>query len=145
MPMGIMPQVDALTTRPFLFVSDGRVRVTIVPRVMVGTARDAGNTPNTTIRAGMVLGRITVGGKVQQYVAGNSDGSQNPYGVLMDDVRVVDDNGTNQDQTVRVAVSGDVKASQLLIQGAAFVGHTNEAAARTALKAAGKCFIFDDE
>jgi hypothetical protein len=93
----------------------------------------------------MLLGKLTAGGKMMQYDALLADGTQTPYGVLMDDTRVVDANGSNVDQTVRVLVSGDLRASQLLIKGAAFVGHTNEAAARTALKAVGKCCIFDDE
>jgi hypothetical protein len=93
----------------------------------------------------MVLGQITASKKLVQYDAGASDGSQTIVGILLDDTRVVNENGEDQDQPVRVLMSGDVRASQLLIKGAAFVGHTNEAAARTALKAVGKCFLFDDE
>lgn len=145
MALGVGTVSDALATRPILFVSDGRVRATIVTRILAGTARDAVNTPTTTLRGGMVLGQITASKKLAQYNAGATDGSQNPVGILLDDVRVIDESGNNEDQTVRILVSGDIRASQLLIQGAAFVGHTNEAAARTALKAVGKCFIFDDE
>lgn len=145
MVMGIGTRVDALSTRPILFVSDGRVRATIVMRTLSGAARDAVNSPNSTLRGGMVLGKITAGGKLIQYDSAAADGSQTPYGILLDDTRVVDENGNNVDQQVRVLVSGDIRATQLLIKGAAFVGHANEAAARTALKAVGKCFIFDDE
>ncbi len=145
MPLGVGTRADALATRPILFVSDGRVRATIVTRILSGAARDAVNTPTTTLRAGMVLGQITASKKLVQYDAGASDGSQTIVGILLDDTRVVNENGEDQDQPVRVLMSGDVRASQLLIKGAAFVGHTNEAAARTALKAVGKCFLFDDE
>jgi hypothetical protein len=87
---------------------------------------------------------VTVGGRLIQYTSGASDGSQNPYGILLDDVRVVDDLGANLDQSnVRVLLSGDVKASQLLINGTALVGNAAETACRTALRA--KFFIFDDE
>jgi hypothetical protein len=145
MPLGVGTKADALATRPILFVSDGRVRATIVTRILSGAARDAVNTPTTTLRAGMVLGQVTASKKLVQYDAAATDGSQTIVGILLDDTRVVNENGEDIDQPVRVLMSGDVRASQLLIKGAAFVGHTNEAAARTALKAVGKCFLFDDE
>jgi hypothetical protein len=144
MPIGVQTQTDALATRPILFVSDGRVRATILPRSVSGAARDLGNTPQTTLRAGTILGRITATGLLVEYKTGPTDGSQNPYGILLDDLRVVDDNGSNQTQpNVRVLLSGDVKASQLLINGAALVGNAAETATRTALRS--KFFIFDDE
>jgi hypothetical protein len=144
MPPGIQTQVDSLVTRNVLFVSEGRPRVTLVPRVLSGAARDAGNTPTTTLRGGLLLGKITASGKLKEFDPAATDGSQNVYGVLLDDVRVVDELQQNQDQPqARIAVSGDVKASTLLIKGSSLVGHASETATRTALRA--KFFIFDDE
>jgi hypothetical protein len=145
MPAGVQPRIDSLESRNVLFTSDGRPRVTMLSRVIAGTARDAGNTPTTTIRAGTLLGRITASGKLKEYQPGASDGSQNFYGVLLDDTRVVDSNGTNQDQPgARIAVAAsDVRAAQLLILGASLIGHANETATRTAMRA--KFFVFDDE
>ncbi len=143
MQFGVQPQADALVTRPVLFVSEGRTRVSLVPRLLAGTARDAVNTPTTVLRGGNLLGKITSGGKLKELNPASSDGSQTFYGLLIDDVRVVDANGTNQDQQVRVATSGDVKASMLLVNGAALIGHASETTIRAAMRA--KFFIFDDE
>lgn len=117
----------------------------MLSRTIAGTARDAGNTPTTTIRAGTLLGRITASGKLKEYQPGASDGSQTFYGVLLDDTRVVDSNGTNQDQPgARIAVAAsDVRAGQLLILGNSLIGHANETATRTAMRA--KFFVLDDE
>lgn len=144
MPPGILNQVDSLSTRNVLFVSEGRPRVTLLPRILSGAARDAANVPTTTLRGGLLLGRITASGKLKELDPAATDGSQNFYGVLLDDCRVVDELAQNLDQPgSRIAVSGDVKASALLVKGAALVGHANEAAIRTAMRA--KFFIFDDE
>jgi hypothetical protein len=92
----------------------------------------------------LLLGKITASGKLKEFDPAATDGSQNVYGVLLDDVRVVDELQQNQDQPqARIAVSGDVKASTLLIKGSSLVGHASETATRTALRA--KFFIFDDE
>jgi hypothetical protein len=145
MPAGIQPSLSSLEPRSILFTSDGRPRVTMLSRTLSGAARDAGNTPTTTLRGGTLLGKITASGKLKEYTPGASDGSQNFYGVLLDDVRVIDNTGANQDKPeTRVAVgAADVRASTLLIGGASLIGHASEAATRTAMRA--KFFIFDDE
>jgi len=144
MPMGIQPQVDSLQTRNVLFVSEGRPRVTLLPRTLSGAARDAVNTPTTTLRGGLLLGRITASGLLKEMTPGATDGSQTFYGILLDDTRVVDENNANQNQPgARIAVSGDVRASSLLVLGAALIGNANETTIRTAMRA--KFFIFDDE
>lgn len=49
---------------------------------LASTARDSGNTPTTTLRRGLVLGKITASGKFAQYDNSATDGTQTADGVL---------------------------------------------------------------
>jgi hypothetical protein len=109
-----------------------------------GAARDAGNTPTTVLRPGLLMGKITSGGKYIEWTPAATDGSQNLAGILDIELRAQDFDATNQDRSFRVlAARGPVKARKLLILGAAFVGHADEFLARRQLAAAG--FVLDDD
>ena len=112
--------------------------------VISGAARDAGNTPTTVLRPGLLLGKLTTGGEYEEWDADASDGSQNLSGVLDAELRAQDFDAANQDRVFRVLVArAPLKARKLLIQGAAFVGHTDEHLARQMLYRAG--FVLDDD
>ena len=111
--------------------------------VIDGAARDAGNTPTTVLRPGLLLGKVTATGKLKQWDNAALDGTETVYGVLLEQLRMTDEDGNNVDRVVRVLVWGPIKVGALLIQGATFKGHADESAARTELKA--KNFMLDDE
>lgn len=73
--------------------------------VLVSTAVDTANTPTTTLRRGLVLGKITSTGKYKEYDPTATDGSQIPVGVLMHGRNMLDP---------RTATAGDRQASILL-------------------------------
>lgn len=108
-----------------------------------GAARDAGATPTTVLRPGLIMGRVTSSGELEEWDADASDGTQNIAGVLDIELRMQDFAGTNADRVSRNVVRGPVRASKLLIQGSAFVGHADEYLARRQLFAAG--FVLDDD
>ena len=110
-----------------------------------GAARDAGNTPTTILRPGLLLGRLTSGLEYEEWDADAADGSENFAGVLdTNELRMQDFDATNQDRSFRLLVGrAPVKARKLLIQGAAFVGHADEFLARRQMVASG--FVFDDD
>ena len=76
-------------------------------------ARDAGNTPTTTLRSGLVLGKVTSSGRFKQYGDTNSDGSEVAICVLKHEVRVIDSDGTACDAVGVGVVHGYVDASEL--------------------------------
>lgn len=80
---------------------DGVVTVKIV-----STAVDAGSTPTTTLRKGLVMGKITSGGKYREYLDSSSDGSQVAKGILTDEVNMLDAAGVVQDQLAVIAFAG---------------------------------------
>jgi len=93
------------------FLMDGGKRGTVISGVLSSTARDAfgspANSPTTTLRKGVVLGRLTASPyKFKEYVDGQLDGSGTALGILMDTVNLLDVNGTAQDAAVRVHVGG---------------------------------------
>lgn len=112
--------------------------------VISGATRDAGNTPTTVLRPGLILGKLTSGGEYEEWDADAADGSQDIAGVLDCELRAQDYDATNADRMFRVLVGrAPLKARKLLIQGSAFVGHADEYLARRQLCAAG--FVFDDD
>jgi len=106
-------------------------------------ARDAGASPTTVLRPGLLMGKLTSGGEYEEWDADASDGTQDIQGVLDVELRMTDYQGTAADRNARLLVRGPVKARKLFIQGLAFVGHIDEYLARKQMVDAG--FVFDDD
>lgn len=99
------------------------------------TCVDAGNTPTTQLRAGLILGKVTATGKLIAYTATATDGSQVAYGVLEMGLGMLDAGGTARDKLADCLIGGRLKAGQL-------IGLDN--LARKQLGTNGR-FIFDDD
>lgn len=108
-----------------------------------GAIRDAGNTPTTVIRGGLLVGKLTASGKLEEWDADAADGTEHLFGVVPHEIRAQDFDATNADRYAGVIVRAPLKAKSLLIQGDALVGHQDEYLARRALHAMG-CIIDDD-
>ena len=111
--------------------------------VYSGASRDAGNSPTTVLRAGLLFGIVTATGELEEWDADASDGTQDIAGVSNHELRAQDFDANNADRVAPLVVRAPVRASRLLIQGAAFVGHADEYLARRQMVAAG--FVFDDD
>lgn len=94
-----------------------------------GAARDAGGSPTTTLRAGLLMGVITATKLWKEWNPAATDGSQWIRGVLMSAVNT-QRNAANQNRLVgNIAQFGDFKGAQLLIPGEStygIVGKDNE-------------------
>ena len=108
-----------------------------------GTIRDAGATPTTDIRAGLLVGKETASGQLTEWDADASDGSQNLFGVVPLEFRAIDEDASDIDRFLPVLLRAPLKASGLLIQGTTLTGHVDEFLARRALHAQG-CILDDD-
>lgn len=111
--------------------------------IISGAARDAGNTPTTLLRRGLLLGALTSGGELEEWDADASDGTQNIFSVLNRETRAQDFDANNVDRHYETLVKAPVIAKQLLIQGSAFIGHIDEYLARRQMHTMG--FVFDDD
>jgi hypothetical protein len=78
------------------------------------TARDAGNTPTTTLRKGLVIGKITATGKYAQYNDAANDGTQVARCILADEVNLLDEEGTAQDGHSVGVIHGVVEEAKLI-------------------------------
>lgn len=108
------------------------------------TIADAGNTGFTrVIRAGLLVGKLDTGATLIEFNADLADGSQNVFGVVPVEFRATDFDAVDAARVLPVIVRAPLKASQLLIEGAAFVGHQDEFLARRQLVAMG-CILDDD-
>ncbi len=83
--------------------------------VIDGAARDAGNTPTTELRAGLLMGKVTSTGKYKEYDPDATDGTDVVKGILTQPFRVTDVDGTNQDLKVTLLVGGSVNAARLIL------------------------------
>jgi hypothetical protein len=100
--------------RAFLWGSIQFGPIQFLPCVVLSSSTDSGNTPTTTLRKGLVMGRITSTGKITQYDPTATNGSEIPLGVLMADVNMLDVSGTAIDRYTTLLVSGPVLAAQIL-------------------------------
>ena len=111
--------------------------------VYSGAMRDAGNTPTTVIRAGLLMGKVTASGELEEWDADASDGTQALWGIVPYELRAQDFDANNADRVAPAIVRAPLKATSLLIQGTAFTTHVDEFLARRKLYAAG-CVLDDD-
>lgn len=112
--------------------------------VISGAARDAGNTPTTVLRPGLLLGKVTSSGEMKEWNPDGTDGSEWLLGVLDTELRAQDFDATDQDRVFRMLVGrAPLKARKLLIEGTALPGDTDEYLARRMLAKAG--FVLDDD
>jgi hypothetical protein len=101
--------------------------------VVKGSATsDAGHTPTTELRHGLLLGQRTGDGLHAHYQPNATDGTQRCLGFLWTPARTLDTDGNTVDRPNQLCVAGYVIASQLLLL---------DEQARTQLKGR---FIFDD-
>lgn len=78
---------------------------------------DAGNSPTSYLRPGLLLGKASSGaaaGLVTAYAAGNTDGSQQVWGVLLRGLSMLDLNGVPETKYGKILVGGPVKSNQLI-------------------------------
>lgn len=79
------------------------------------TAADAGNTPTTVLRGGLVMAVKASDSKLYQYDPTATDGTQNPVGILPQTTSTLDGNGTATDKTgVAIWVGGAFDPAQVL-------------------------------
>jgi hypothetical protein len=88
-------------------------RESTVAIVLDAAARDAGNTPDTTLRKGLVLGKVSASGKYKEYDPSAGDGTETARVILDDEVDLLDESGTAADTEGLGAFRGDFVAAAL--------------------------------
>lgn len=112
-----------------------------------GAARDAGNTPTTLLRPGLLLGKITSSGLLKEWNPTGTDGSQVVYGILSLGMYMQDIAASNTNRVSgTIIVGGPVKAANILMPGQSTwgIGSTIPAADLARSQMRGR-FLFDDD
>lgn len=91
-------------------LSDHGIKVAVT---LASSAADAGSTPTTTLRKGLILGKVTATGKYKQYANGASDGTEVAAGILDDEVNLLDESGAARDSQATMLIHGFVSESKL--------------------------------
>lgn len=131
------------TTELFWGGDESKIEILRLDGHINSAATDAGATISTTLRAGMLLGKITASGQLIQWNSAATNGSEHLHSVNGAEQRMTDAFGTAVARFGPVIVKAPLKAKALLIKGAALVGHADEFLARRALHAMG-CRLDDD-
>lgn len=92
----------------------GHGRESAVAIVLDADARDSGNSPDTTLRKGLVLGKVTASDKYKEYDPTAGDGTETARLILADEVDLLDEGGTAADTEGLGAFRGDFIASALI-------------------------------
>lgn len=114
--IGSVPGFSALTQTIEQTVTWGGDRAPFLEQetyLIDSAAVDAGNTPTTYLRPGLVLGKVTSSARLKQYSATATDGSQVPFGVLLRGQSMLDLNGVAENKYGKIMVGGPVKGSLL--------------------------------
>jgi hypothetical protein len=143
---GIPGQTAAYSTVDNEFIWGGsanQVEILATGGIISSAARDAGASPTTKLRKGLLLGKISASGKLVQWNPTATDGSQDVFGVLQAELSMVDLLGNAQDRQAPVVVKAPLRARNLYAVGLAFVGSDGEYIARKQLVQMG-CKFDDD-
>lgn len=120
-------------------------RLLFAGRNIVGSAAvDAGSSPTTLLRTGLVMGVKTSDGLWYACDPNATTGIEVPAGILLADLSMLGASGSAEDKFgIPILLSGPVKAADLLIEGTLLTSSSDEFYVRTRLAAKG--FIFDDD
>jgi hypothetical protein len=121
----------------------GGVEVLYADANVSSEAVDAGSVPTNVLRKGLLMGRLNADGKLVEWDSLANDGSADLRGVLDVEQRMVDGLGIARGTFPRLLIHAPLKASKLLIKGAAMIGHADEYLARRNLHQMG--FRLDDD
>ena len=91
-------------------LSDHGIKVAVT---VDSAAADNGGSPTTTLRKGLVLGKVTASGKYKQYNNAAADGTEVAAGILDDEVNLIDEAGTARDSQATMLIHGFVRESKL--------------------------------
>ncbi|KKL10910.1 hypothetical protein LCGC14_2551080, partial [marine sediment metagenome] len=86
-----------------------------INRWIASTARDSGNTPTTTLRPSLVMGKITASGKYAEYDDSASDGTEDADLILDEQTDLINhETDTAQDTQARMIWHGHVRNADLI-------------------------------
>lgn len=141
----LVPGIQDTFTAIEGIVTWGRIeQQTYFPCVISSAAVDAGHTPTTLLRPGLLMGKVLASGEYKEWNPTGTDGSQDIAGVLMNAVNM-SLVGTATDRLYWLLVGGNLRADGLIVPGDAspgIDGTVEELRIRAQL--AGR-FVFDDE
>lgn len=140
---GQTAELETFTAEILWGGDDSRIQVLRQSLVVDGAARDDGNTPTSVLRPGLLLGQVASTGELKEFDAAAVDGTQFIAGILPVELKMTDFDGDDVDRFGPVVVRAPVKASALLVEGSALVGHADEYLVRRQLFAAG--FVLNDD
>ncbi len=145
--MGLVPGISAIreTVEKEVFWGPWEYnRAFIVPTWLDGAARDAGGSPTTLLRPGLLLGMNSSTYKWSEWDATATDGTEKIAGVLLY-AEYMQSQGSNQDKWYGyIAVGGNVKASSILVPGNASYGLAGDANEYYVRSLMAPRFRFDD-
>lgn len=140
---GMTARTDSTPEKSVIWSTENAIHD--INNAIIGSAAvDAGATPTTDLRPGLLLGKKTSDSKLYQWDAEASDGTELVAGVLYRPRPMLDSSGSAEDKDGHILLGRmGLIAGDLLIKGTALTSHADEHVARRQLAARG--FVLDDE
>lgn len=114
-PMNSLPGVaTSIETTEIEFLWGDLQFARVVGIVLDSTTVDSANTPTTTLRRGLPLGKITSSGKFTDYDPAATDGSQEPVGFLYTSLNLIPPGLSSAAEAgSQMVIQGGIKVAQL--------------------------------
>lgn len=141
---GSLPGIGSLTQNTESNIWWGREENLLHVQALIldSTAVDAGNSPTTDLRQGLLLGKKVADGNLYQYDPDANDGSEEVYAVLLRDISTLDANGTAEDKMIHALVGGPMRAETLRVEGTLLTSSDHEYTVRRQMA---NRFVFNDD
>lgn len=123
----------------------GHYPYAFLPLIIDGASVDAGGSPTTILRPGLLMGKVTATKKAKQWNPAAADGTENILGPLVQAHRSTRYGVASDLWTGWIMVQGRVKSARLIVPGnasASIIGDSNEYTVRGQMRGR---FLFDDE
>ena len=125
------------TPNEFRMDSSGRTKSIIIAAAARDDFGSPAHSPTTTLRKGLVMGKITSGGQYAEYDDGAGDGTETAVGILLMSVNLLNESGTAVASTGALYYGGYVDQAKLH-------GHDANGKADLAAVAAGGMIFKED-
>ena len=117
----------------------------IVPSIIDGAARDAGGSPTTLLRPGLLMGQVTSSKKLKEWSPTATDGTENLFGILLYALNT-QAYGADQDRWFGwVLCGGLVKQDGIIIPGESSAGLRGKTLEQYVRHLLGGRYVLDDD
>lgn len=113
--------------------------------IILSSAVDAGNTPTTILRPGLIMGGPNAAEKIKEWAPTAADGTENIYGILLREIDMLYAGVAADRHGPNIMVAGPLIAGKVLVPGEAANGLSGKANEYLFRRLVSNRFLMDDD